>query len=420
MSPFDLLWFRLGALFVLGAIVGSFLNVCIYRLPWQKNIIWPGSHCPRCKRAIRWYDNIPLLSWLVLRGRCRHCRGRISPRYFAVELLTASLFAFLYWMEVEQKCLFVFGGPPGQGGAAALNAVNHWRYFYHLFLLCAMIVATFIDVDYQIIPDSITVPGMIAGFGLAVLISEVHLVDVFSPFSTKCKLCYNCLHDLPCLDAPMQGHPWHDWLGSHPRWHSFFVSLAGWVVGGAAVWSVRIVGRAALGKEAMGFGDVTLLAMIGSFIGWQAVLAVFVLAPAFGVVLGVAQIVTRGESRIPYGPFLCLATLTVLLAWKPLWEFYALRLRVVELVLGEQLGVGPLGLLAAAPALLVLLGIMLLVARCVSRLIRGPEADVDTEELDTPALESFDLYSRRRTLRSLPPQRPPFKTPATPQNNHRR
>jgi leader peptidase (prepilin peptidase)/N-methyltransferase len=424
VSPFDFLWFRLGALFLLGAIVGSFLNVCIYRLPWRKNIVWPGSHCPRCKHAIGWYDNIPLVSWIVLRGRCRHCGGRISPRYFAVELLTAGLFAFLYWMEVQRNCLFVFGGPPGQGGAAELNVVNHWRYFYHLFLLCAMIVATFIDLDYQIIPDSITVPGMIAGFGLAVLISEVHLVDVFSPFSTPCGTCLQCLRGLsPCLDAPLQGHPWHSWLGNHPHWHSFVVSFAGWFVGGAAVWSVRIVGRLALGREAMGFGDVTLLAMIGSFLGWQAVLAVFVLAPVFGAVLGFVQLVARGENRIPYGPFLCLATLAVLFIWKPLWEFYAVRLRVIEIVLDEYVGVGPLGLLLVPPVLIVLLGVMLAFARLVSALIRGPEDFrdcLDEANRADAALDSFDLYRRRRMLQCLPKQTPPCKRPTTLQNNHRR
>jgi leader peptidase (prepilin peptidase)/N-methyltransferase len=419
VSPFDFLWFRLGALFVLGAIVGSFLNVCIYRLPWRKNIVWPGSHCPRCKHAIAWYDNIPLFSWIALGGRCRHCAGRISPRYFAVELLTACLFAFLYWMEVDHGCLFVLGGPPGQGGDAELSVVNHWRYFYHLFLLCAMIVATFIDLDYQIIPDSITVPGMIAGFGLAVLISEVHLVDVFSPFSTRCGVCVNCLRDLSCLDAPMQGHRWHVWLGDHPHWHSFFVSLAGWVVGGATVWSVRIVGRIALGKEAMGFGDVTLLAMIGSFLGWQAVLAVFVLAPAFGALLGFIQLLARGENRIPYGPFLCLATLTVIFVWKHFWPFYAFQLRIIEVLVRESLGMGLLGFVLAPLALLVLFGVMLLLARLVTSLIRGPEFVDDSEDRMQPALDSFDLYRRRR-MQSLPNQRPPFKQSTTRQNNHQR
>lgn len=216
----------------------------------------------------------------------------------------------------------------------------------------------------------------------------------------------------------MQGHPWHVWFGNHPHWHSFFVSLAGWITGGAAVWSVRIVGRIALGKEAMGFGDVTLLAMIGSFVGWQPVLAIFFVAPVFAVVLGIAQWVARGQNLVPYGPFLCLATLLVLFTWKPLWvDFYAVRLRMLGTLFGQWLVLFPVGLI-------VLLGVMLVVVRLASGLTRrrgpGAEGDSACAPRAVAPLDSFDLYLRRRMLQAQPKQAPPVNHAGRQQENHRR
>ena len=293
------LWIRLASTFVLGLVVGSFLNVCIFRLPWGRSIVRPGSHCPSCNKSIAWFDNIPVLSWLVLRGRCRHCSTTISFRYPGIELLTGALFALVYWIEVELSLQWVPGGPDP-------NATTvHWRYLYHLFLLCALIVATFIDFDYQVIPDSVTIPGMMIGLVLGCAIGQVHLIPAWIVPSA-----------LERLYIP-------PWFSAHPHVHGLIASAAGLVVGGGLVWLVRAVGYLVLRKEAMGFGDVTLMAMIGSFVGWQAAVLTFFFAPFFGVAVGMVQWLLHGESRFAYGPYLSLAALAVVLAWKPVWEWAA-------------------------------------------------------------------------------------------------
>ena len=165
MTAFDLPpWFVYGYLFIIGSVVGSFLNVCIYRIPQHERLwtalqgIWhPPSSCPRCKHRIRWQDNIPLIGWLRLGGRCRDCRMGISARYPAIELLNGLLWVALYWLEVPSEWnasmsdsgLYAALGPQGIEHAGWLSpmAVVHWRYFYHLVLVEALLVATFIDLD---------------------------------------------------------------------------------------------------------------------------------------------------------------------------------------------------------------------------------------------------------------------------------
>src|SRR5947208_9410220 len=159
-------------LFVLGAIVGSLLNVCIHRLPLEKSIIWPGSRCGHCLQAIRWYDNIPLLSYLLLRGRCRRCGTRYSVRYFLIELLTGLSFAGLFYLEVFRD---VHGLDPNGVQSTRIEQLNlptspAWVVFgFHAVLVCFLIVASFCDFDYREIPFSITVPGTVVGLVGAVL-----------------------------------------------------------------------------------------------------------------------------------------------------------------------------------------------------------------------------------------------------------
>jgi leader peptidase (prepilin peptidase)/N-methyltransferase len=231
------IWLVLTAIF--GSIIGSFLNVCIYRLPRRQSIVWPASACPHCGRALAWYENVPIVSYVALRGRCRTCRGRISPRYPIVEALTALMFAGGLW----------YYGP-------TLLLISR------LVFGCALIVLFAIDLEHYILPNVITLPGIIVGF-------------LFS-------------------------------LTTEPGWMD---SLVGIVVGGGALWGMFEAYRLIRREEGLGFGDVKMLAMIGAFIGWRLTLVALIVASFTGSLLGVALIATgRGnmKSALPFGTFLAL------------------------------------------------------------------------------------------------------------------
>ena len=242
MPPFFLNAF----VFCLGAIIGSFLNVCIYRMPRRESIIRPRSHCPQCKAAIAWYDNIPFLSYLFLKGRCRHCKSGISPRYFVVESLSAGMFLF-FWQHFGLSSFF----------------------FIYSALGASLIVVSFIDIAIQEIPDEISLPGIVIGLILSLGFPQLHLSL-----------------------SPGAG-----------LWNSALGLLAG----GGAIYITGLLGNAVFKKESMGGGDVKLMAMIGAFIGWKLALLTFFLAPFFGAAVGIVIKIREGKSLIPYGPFLSLA-----------------------------------------------------------------------------------------------------------------
>lgn len=235
--------------FIVGAIVGSFLNVCIYRLPKGRSIIFPGSHCPNCTAKIRWYDNIPILSYIILGGKARCCKAKISCRYFIVEALTAIAFLVLF---------ISFGLTP--------------KFFAYSILVSGLIVATFIDFEIQEIPDEISIGGLAVGLILTAIFPSI--------------------------------------LNESSRLSSFLNSFFGALTGGATIYAMGILGEFAFKKEAMGGGDVKLLAMIGSFIGWKLVLLTFFIAPLFGSVVGIILKIREGKSVIPYGPYLSLAAIS--------------------------------------------------------------------------------------------------------------
>ncbi|MFC1698687.1 prepilin peptidase [Candidatus Omnitrophota bacterium] len=240
-------------IFCFGAVVGSFLNVCIYRLPRKESIVRPGSHCPACKHEINWYDNIPFLSYLLLRRRCRHCRGKISFRYFLVELLTAGLFLFLF----------------KHFGSSAI-------FWVYLGLSSSLVVVSFIDIDIREIPDEISLSGILIGMLISVIFPQLQQTN---------------LHSLALLR-----------------------SFLGVLAGGGSIYLTGIIGDAIFKKESMGGGDVKLMGMIGAFIGWKLALLTFFLAPFFGAVVGITLKIKKGESLIPYGPFLSLAAL-IAIVW---------------------------------------------------------------------------------------------------------
>ncbi|HTG02291.1 MAG TPA: prepilin peptidase [Nitrospirota bacterium] len=242
-----------------GLIIGSFLNVCIVRLPRGRSVAKPASHCPRCKEPIRFYDNVPLISFLLLRGKCRACGEPISWRYPIVELMNG-------------LCYFWVVRSFGLSGEALLVMV----------FCSALIVVTFIDLDHQIIPDVITLPGMLVGLS-------------FAPFFMYC-----LLDPLPfSLGSLMPG------AGRYLT--AFLNSLIGLLLGAAPLYAIGWLWEKLRHVEAMGGGDVKLMGMVGSFLGWKSALLTIMLGAFAGSVVGVTLILLKRhkmEKVIPFGPFL--------------------------------------------------------------------------------------------------------------------
>lgn len=245
------------AVFLFGLCIGSFLNVCIYRVPAGQSIVHPGSTCPGCRQPIRFYDNIPLLSYLLLRGRCRRCGIAIPLRYPLVEALTG-FFALITYLTF---------GP-------TLTALVHFVF------AAALLTVTFIDIDHRIIPDVISLPGIVVFFIASFWLPTVSWLD----------------------------------------------AALGVLIGGGSLLAIAWGYRLATGKEGMGGGDVKLLAMIGAMIGWQGVLFTIFAASATGTLAGVLHMLqTRSrdlKTAIPFGPFLAIGALVYLFWGDPLIEWY--------------------------------------------------------------------------------------------------
>jgi leader peptidase (prepilin peptidase) / N-methyltransferase len=225
---------------VFGAVVGSFLNVCIHRLPRRTSIVVPPSACPHCGHELYWFENIPILSWLVLRGRCRACRAPIGIRYPIIEAITAVMFAAAWWHYWPTPELLAS----------------------RLIFGCALIVLFAIDLEHQLLPNVITLPGIVVGF-------------LFS-------------------------------LVTEPGWQS---SLMGIVVGGGVLFSVAEAYYRIRQEEGLGMGDVKMLAMVGAFLGWKLTLVTLLMASFCGSIIGLMLIVTRRGSlkyALPFGTFLAL------------------------------------------------------------------------------------------------------------------
>ncbi len=264
MSPAQIIFF------ILGLIVGSFLNVCIYRIPRSLSIVSPPSACPGCNAPVRPWDNIPLLSYILLGGKCRNCKGPISFRYPLVELLNG----VLYW-----------------------SVVTSFGLGWHVPLFCAfvsaLVVITFIDLDFQIIPDSITLPGIIIG-----LLSASFLLP--DPFS---------VHRF-ALNLSVVG---------------FKNSLAGLLFGGGLFYLIAELGRRITKTDALGGGDIKMMALVGAFMGWKSILLTTFIGSLSGSLVGIFLMVAKGKgskSRIPFGPFLALGALATLFFGNVILQWY--------------------------------------------------------------------------------------------------
>lgn len=260
-----------------GLLIGSFLNVCIYRMPRDLSVVRPRSHCPSCKTPIAWYDNIPLASWVLLRARCRRCATHISARYFIVELLTALLFYGIAWrhgfdVRTPVYCVAASG----------------------------LVLATFVDLDEMYIPDRVSLGGIALGLVLGPLVPSLH-------------------------DAVT-------W------WGGLKEALIGAAAGSGLLGFVALAGEKIFKKEAMGMGDVKLVGAIGALMGWPAVVFTFFFSSLFGAVAGLAMIAAKRKgmaSEIPFGPYIALAAVLWMLGGSELWMLY------VSTIHGARPGFGP-------------------------------------------------------------------------------
>jgi leader peptidase (prepilin peptidase) / N-methyltransferase len=232
--------------FIFGAAIGSFLNVCIYRLPAEGSIVKPLSQCPHCKHPIRFYDNIPIISFFILKAKCRDCGCKISWRYPLVEFISALL----------SLLLFVKFGLT-------------WKLLVFFIFTSVLIVITFIDIDHQIIPDVLTLPGIPIFFLLAVFVLKV-----------------------PWLEA-----------------------LIGLLIGGGVLLAIAFVYELLTKREGMGGGDIKLLAMIGGFLGWKSLIFILLFSSLLGAIVGIsAMIIKKQDTKyaVPFGPFLSAAAVAYL------------------------------------------------------------------------------------------------------------
>lgn len=388
-------FFTLPFLFILGCCVGSFLNVCIHRFPAHarladqlRSLQSHRSGCPRCFASIQWRDNIPLIGWLLLRGRCRSCRNSISWRYPLVEFLTGAMFVAVYalemppnfWRSPEEFGLYWPEGP--QRVTLWTPAVwLHVRYALHIGMLCSLIVATFIDFELKVIPDGCTAPMTVASLIVSTVCGQCWIVPLWFQDESVVRILKPMMPDW--LQPAMFSWDSLPFAIAHPHWHGLVVSLAGLVIGGGTVWLVRVVGVLTLRQEAMGFGDVTLMAMVGSVIGWQPVVAVFFIAPVLGIFAAMSSWLLRRSNEFPYGPWLSLATVALLCGWPWLWPFAE---RVFDM--------GPLVPLMAVAMTLTLGGSLQLV-RVVKRIVGVAPLDY---ELGLQDLEEIRWLFRKLGL----------------------
>lgn len=330
--------------FLLGACVGSFLNVCVVRIPhYEKSILWPGSHCFHCYQPIRWYDNLPLVSYWLLRGRCRTCKAPYSIRYFLTELGTGLAFAGLFYLEAHHN-VHRFGSQAGfdafqiQFGLIPPAAWVVWGY--HSILLSFLIVVSLSDIDHLEIPMSVTVTGMIVGLIGSVLFPWPWPWPIEQPNLLWKTVAYGPTLSGWGVKTPVTGlYPWPVW-DELPAWMPHGSRLAGLATGLAGLLAgllPRVVGtvyKLGRGQEGMGLGDADLMMMVGCFLGWQPVVVAFVAALAPGIVFGILQLVLRGDKPFPFGPSLAIGTLFTILSWTEMAPWLAQYLFNGPLLLG--------------------------------------------------------------------------------------
>lgn len=252
----ETMWIYVGMAVLIGLLIGSFLNVAIHRLPRKESLMWPGSHCPACGTALIPLDNVPLLSYLFLRGHCRRCHVPIPARYPLVEAVNGLAYGLIVWY-------FGLG----------------WPSVIYAALFSALLVVSYIDLDHQIIPDAITLPGIGLGVLAAVTVLPIGFLD----------------------------------------------SVLGLLVGGGVLFGLAWISPYLFGKEGMGGGDIKLLAMIGAFLGWKPVILTMLIGAIVGALVGLTLIalkVLRRDQYLPFGPFLALGAIVSMFFHQELFNWY--------------------------------------------------------------------------------------------------
>lgn len=322
--------------FTAGACVGSLLNVVAFRLPEEKSLLWPGSRCFSCLRPIRWYDNLPLISYLWLRGRCRRCGSRYSPAYLLVEAGTGAGFAAAFWLFAEANWF----GFPGMKSFDGIPAAVWGCWLQTVTLFSFLLAASLCDLRRREIPLSLTVVGAAVGL----IFSAVHPW----PWPLDGERVAAALPEVPWYDFRAWGQikiglqPWPLWgppPGGLPP-GSWELGLADGLVG-AAVGSLvlRLVGetfKRGLGQDALGLGDADLMMMAGAFLGWQVLIPAFFAGAIFTLVFAVPVILLRGNAAVPFGPGLAAGVLTCWFAWGRLGP-------PLQFVLYDELMLGVIG-----------------------------------------------------------------------------
>ncbi len=263
-------WYFTFIVFMFGACLGSFLNVCIYRIPAELSVVKPRSRCPKCMTNLAWRDNIPILGWLMLRGKCRYCKAPISARYPSVELLTAILFT-LVWLKY----------PIIQSEELDFRFLAYW------LMMFGLVLGTFVDIDEMWLPDRCTIGGMILGPIFSFLIPSMH--------------------------------------GAEGHVGGLVLSLVGMGFGFGLFWSISLLGRLILKKDAMGFGDVKLMGALGAFLGFESIIFITFVSSLFGAVIGISFIAMGKrelQSKIPFGPYIAFAAVLWMLGGSGLWDAY--------------------------------------------------------------------------------------------------
>jgi prepilin signal peptidase PulO-like enzyme (type II secretory pathway) len=421
---------RLVAMFAIGLLLGGFLNLAIYRLAYEPRAISPWSARLPAAPPRRLFDRLPVLGWIGLRREASLHGAGFWLRPLAIEIVTGSLLAALYWWEIGERGLLpdwfriFLDLPPNAMLRRETLVTLHAVYLAHVCLIPFLLVASFIDLDEKTIPDAVTVPGTLIGLFLTASLPTSLLPIVIPgangpagvanprlevltlaatgnwPWQSVNSLALGigclwlwCIGLMTRIWRPRRGwrialrifgarlvrDPMTKWLVilgllgtaaiaivwhfDGPHWQGLLTALVGMATGGLVIWVVRIVGSAVLGREAMGFGDVTLMAMIGTYLGWQSCFVVFFLAPFAGAAIGLAQWLTNRDPEIRFGPFLSLAAMVTIVLWADIWQRL---LPVIEMgwIVAAILGV-----------CLLLMIPLLIIVRAIGDWIRGRPAE---------------------------------------------
>jgi leader peptidase (prepilin peptidase)/N-methyltransferase len=377
-----LIYVALVMVFVLGACVGSLVNVCVYRLPYEKSLLWPGSRCGRCLQPIHWYDNIPLVSYWVLRGRCRSCGQTFSVRYFLVELFTGLAFLGIFCLDVFVNAShiqfvtdMIHNGHDFGWVSMGLVPLRIWGVWaHHSVLFTFLLIVSLCDLNDMEIPLGVTITGTIVGVALSTMFAwpypdryeqfRAPPADWPQPALYPWPVWYEPAQPVlppqfqprlpPAQPVPVSRLPWGLKPGDGRL--GLYTGLAGAAVGMLVLRGVRFTYSWARGREALGLGDADLMMMAGAFIGWQPVVLAFFVAVVPAVVFGVVQLLRRGDQGLPFGPSLAAGVLLTLYLWRwigpPFWPL--LSFPMILLMAAGAVGIG---LLLMAVVMRLMLGV---------------------------------------------------------------